>query len=65
MSPATHNTHGRLYSGQVSAYRRQSDISFEWLERAYRQRDAGLPEKETDPLLKNLRHNHRYNQLLR
>ncbi len=54
-----------FYSGQVYAYRRQSDKSFERLERIYRQRDAGLPEKKTDPLLKNLRHSHRYNQLLR
>jgi hypothetical protein len=44
-----------FYSGQVYAYHRQSDKSFEWLERVYRQRDAGLPEKKPDPLLKNLR----------
>jgi hypothetical protein len=41
-----------------------TDKSFEWLESAYRQRDAGLPEIKTHPLL-NLRHDHRYNQLLR
>ena len=29
---------------QVYAYRGESDRSFEWLERAYEQRDPGLPE---------------------
>jgi hypothetical protein len=53
-----------FYSGQVYPYGRQFDKSFEWLESAYRQRDAGLPEIKTHPLL-NLRHDHRYNQLLR
>lgn len=37
---------------QVYAYCGESDKSFEWLERAYRQRDAGLPETKTDSLLK-------------
>jgi hypothetical protein len=46
----------KFYSGQVYAYRGQSDKSFEWLERIYRQRDAGLPKMKTDPLLKNPRH---------
>ena len=38
------------------AYRGESDKSFEWLERAYKQRDAGLSDIKTDPLFKNLRH---------
>jgi hypothetical protein len=50
---------------QVYAYRGESDKSFEWLERAYQQRDSGLPEIKNDPLFKNLRHDPRYNELLK
>jgi hypothetical protein len=35
------------------------------LERAYQQRDSGLPEIKNDPLFKNLRHDPRYNELLK
>ena len=38
---------------------------FEWLERAYKQRDTGLPSLNTDPLFKNLRHDPRYTKLLK
>jgi len=48
----------------VYAYRGESGKSFEWLQRAYKQRDAGLPDIKVDPLLKNLRHDPRYTQLL-
>ena len=50
---------------QVYAYRGESDKSFEWLERAYEQRDPGLPEFNSDPLFKNLRHDPRYAELLK
>jgi TolB-like protein len=50
---------------QVCAYRREADKSFEWLERAYKQRDAGLADIKTDPLLKNLHHDARYTELLK
>jgi TolB-like protein/DNA-binding winged helix-turn-helix (wHTH) protein len=49
---------------QVYAYRGESDKSFEWLERAYKQRDAGLTEIMTDPQLKDLRRDPRYIDLL-
>src|SRR5438067_919611 len=39
----------------VYAYRGDKDRAFEWLERARRQRDAGLPGLRTDPYLANLR----------
>jgi TolB-like protein/DNA-binding winged helix-turn-helix (wHTH) protein/Flp pilus assembly protein TadD len=55
---------GAFQIAQVYAYRGESDRSFEWLERAYKQRDPGLPEIKTDPLLKNLRHDPRYTELL-
>jgi TolB-like protein/Tfp pilus assembly protein PilF len=50
---------------QVYAYRGESDKSFEWLEHAYAQRDPGLAEIKTDPLLKILRHNPRFTELLK
>jgi len=50
---------------QVHAYRGESDKSFEWLERAYKQRDAGLPDIKTDPLFKRLRSDARYAELLK
>jgi TolB-like protein/DNA-binding winged helix-turn-helix (wHTH) protein/Flp pilus assembly protein TadD len=50
---------------QVYAYRGESDKSFEWLERAYKQRDPGLPEINIDPLFKNLHHQSRYTELLK
>jgi TolB-like protein/DNA-binding winged helix-turn-helix (wHTH) protein len=49
---------------QVYAYRGESDKSFEWLERAYKQRDPGLPEINIDPLFKKLHHEPRYTELL-
>ena len=56
---------GAFQIAQVYAYRGESDRSFEWLERAYKQRDPGLPEIKTDPLFKNLHHDPRYTELLR
>jgi TolB-like protein/DNA-binding winged helix-turn-helix (wHTH) protein/Flp pilus assembly protein TadD len=50
---------------EVYAYRGESDKSFEWLERAYEQRDPGLPKFNSDPLFKNLRHDPRYSNLLK
>ena len=50
---------------QVYAYRRESDKSLEWLERAYEQRDPGLIEINSDPLFKNLHHDARYTNLLK
>src|SRR5215813_828513 len=50
---------------QVHAYRGEPNKSFEWLERAQKQRDAGLPDIKTDPLFKSLRSDARYADLLR
>jgi TolB-like protein/Tfp pilus assembly protein PilF len=44
----------------VFAWRRENDKAFEWLERAYRQRDGGLSEVKSDPLLANIRSDPRY-----
>jgi TolB-like protein/DNA-binding winged helix-turn-helix (wHTH) protein/Flp pilus assembly protein TadD len=56
---------GAFQIGQVYAYRGEGDRSFEWLERAYKQRDPGLPEIKTDPLFKNLRRHPGYTELLK
>jgi predicted Zn-dependent protease len=50
---------------QVYAYRGESNKSFEWLERARKQRDAGLPDIKTDPLFKGMRSDARYSELLK
>jgi tetratricopeptide (TPR) repeat protein len=50
---------------EVYAYRNDRDQAFEWLERARRQRDAGLPGLRADPLLSNLHNDPRWDALLR
>jgi TolB-like protein len=49
----------------VHAYRGEIDDAFKWLDRAYRQRDAGCADVTIDPLLKNLRSDPRYKEFLR
>ena len=39
---------------EIYAYRGETDKAFEWLERAYKQRDGGLAEMKGDPLLRSL-----------
>jgi TolB-like protein/DNA-binding winged helix-turn-helix (wHTH) protein/Tfp pilus assembly protein PilF len=62
---ANYGSYAAYQIAQVYAYRGEPDKSFEWLDRAYQQRDAGLPELKTDPQLKNLRHDPRYGELLK
>jgi TolB-like protein/DNA-binding winged helix-turn-helix (wHTH) protein/Tfp pilus assembly protein PilF len=62
---ARHGTYAAYQIAQVYAYRGESNKSFEWLERAYKQRDPGLPEIKSNPLFKNLRHDSRYRELLK
>ena len=50
---------------EVYAFRNQSDEAFEWLDRAYSQRNSGLIVTKVDPLLKNLHHDPRYAALLK
>ncbi len=51
---------------EVYAYRGDTDAAFEWLDRAYRQKDAGLAYYlVTDPLLKRVTGDPRYSDLLR
>jgi TolB-like protein/cytochrome c-type biogenesis protein CcmH/NrfG len=50
---------------EVYAFRGEADRAFEWLERAYAQRDGGLSEMKGDPLLKNLERDPRYAAFLK
>lgn len=61
---ATHQNDSAYQIAQVYAFRGEFDKSFEWLDRAYKQRDPGLIQIKTDPLLKPLRHDPRYISLL-
>jgi TolB-like protein/DNA-binding winged helix-turn-helix (wHTH) protein/cytochrome c-type biogenesis protein CcmH/NrfG len=51
---AKYHAGGAYQIAEVYAFRNQSDEAFEWLDRAYAQRDSGLIETKVDPLLKNL-----------
>jgi predicted Zn-dependent protease len=62
---AKHDTDSAYQIAEVYAFSGESDKAFEWLDRAYKQRDAGLPEIKTDPLCKSLRHDPRYTALLK
>jgi eukaryotic-like serine/threonine-protein kinase len=50
---------------EVNAYRGKIDQAFEWLERAYAQRDGGLSGIKGDPLLKNIEKDPRWNSFLK
>lgn len=62
---AKHPNDSAYQVAEVYAYRGQINKAFEWLNRAYDERDPGLPEIKTDPLLENLRHDRRYATLLK
>lgn len=52
-------------TAEAYAFRGEADRAFEWLERAYAQRDGGLAQMEGDPLLKNIEHDPRYATFLK
>jgi adenylate cyclase len=49
----------------VHAFRGEADLAFEWLERAYAQRDGGVSEIKPDRLMRGLTGDPRYRALLR
>ena len=49
---------------EVFAFRGETDKAFEWLERAYKQRDSGLSGMKGDPLLRNIEKDPRYRAFL-
>jgi TolB-like protein/DNA-binding winged helix-turn-helix (wHTH) protein len=60
-----HATGSAFQVAEVYAFRGEPDNAFAWLERAYEQRDTGLIMIKTDPLLKDVRHDQRYVELLK
>ena len=56
---------GAFQVAQVHAFRGETDRAFEWLERAYAQRDGGLADIKGDHLLKSLERDPRYIALLK
>ena len=50
---------------EVYAFRNQPDEAFEWLDRAYAQRDSGLVGTKVEPLLKSLHNDPRYAAFLK
>jgi len=60
--------HAREWAFQVAevyAARGDANAAFEWLERAYAERDAGLAYLKPDPLLRSLHADPRWGALLR
>ena len=50
---------------EVHAFRGEADLAFEWLERAYDQRDGGVAEIKGDRLMRGLAGDPRYKAFLR
>jgi serine/threonine protein kinase/Flp pilus assembly protein TadD len=49
---------------EAHAYRGETDVAFEWLDRAYRQRDTLMSSLLADPLLRSLHDDKRFRALL-
>ena len=49
---------------QVHAFRGEADQAFQWLERAYSQRESDVTYVKGDPLLKNIKNDPRYTSFL-
>jgi len=62
---AKYHASGAYQIAMVYAFRNQSDKAFEWLDRAYSQRDGGLTETKVDPLLMSLHNDPRFAALLK
>jgi len=50
---------------EIYADRGDADRAFQWLNRAYEQRDAGMRNLKIDPLLQHIRNDPRYSELLK
>jgi hypothetical protein len=62
---AKYHEGGAYQIAEVYAFRNQIDEAFEWLDRAYAQRDSGLVGTKVEPLLKSLRNDPRFAALLK
>jgi TolB-like protein/DNA-binding winged helix-turn-helix (wHTH) protein/Tfp pilus assembly protein PilF len=62
---ATHQNDCAYQIAEVYAYRQETEKAFKWLDRAFQQRDPGVPEFRSNPLVKGLRGDPRYVELLK
>ena len=62
---ARHGNDAAYQVAEVYASRGETDKALEWLNRAYQQHDSGLIGLKSDPMLKSLRQNPGYIQLLK
>jgi TolB-like protein/DNA-binding winged helix-turn-helix (wHTH) protein len=62
---AKYHTDAAHLIAQVYAFRNQTDEAFEWLDRAYAQRDSDLIGTKVEPLLKNLHKDPRFAAFLK
>jgi len=62
---ARHAKGSAFQVAEVYAWRHEKDKAFEWLDRAYRQRDAGLVYIKGDPFLASLHGDPRFGAFLR
>ena len=58
-------TGGAYQIAEIYAFRNQPDEVFEWLDRAYAQRDSGLIGTKVEPLLKSLHGDPRFAAILK
>ncbi len=61
---AKHHDSSAYQIGQIHSARGETELAFQWLERAYRQRDPGLTEMKCDPALRGLHADPRWEVLL-
>jgi hypothetical protein len=62
---AKYSSRGASDVAWVYAFRNQRDEAFEWLDRAYAQREGNVAATNLEPLLKNLRSDPRYPAFLK
>jgi hypothetical protein len=62
---AKYSSIGAFQVAQVYALRNQRDEAFEWLDRAYAQREGNVAHANLDPMLNNLRSDSRYPAFLK
>jgi tetratricopeptide (TPR) repeat protein len=62
---ATHQNDCAYQIAEVYAYRQETEKAFKWLDRAFQQRDSGAPDLKSNPLMRSLRADPRYFELLK
>jgi TolB-like protein/DNA-binding winged helix-turn-helix (wHTH) protein/Tfp pilus assembly protein PilF len=62
---ATHQNDCAYQIAELYAYRKETGKAFKWLDRAFQQRDPGAPDFKSNPLMKSLRQDPRFPELLK